>query len=163
MAKTKGETHAEIWDDSMLVNSWNDALEEYKQYHSIQAQGENVEDVLKAYEEGNDEIHHDHDVIVNDDSSQLDTSKTNLHAKHSLANGTVDHTTSKEGPQVEIRQRNSSGIPGSKHSTGLAVPQHLIGQVHDEGLKNLLMSWYYAGYYTGLYEGRQESATSKDA
>lgn len=23
-------SHAEIWDDSALVNSWNDALEEYK-------------------------------------------------------------------------------------------------------------------------------------
>ena len=58
-----------------------------------------------------------------------------------------------------------------------ALPQHLIGQgetnirikiravelmwtlnaVHDEGLKNLLMSWYYAGYYTGLYEGQQQA------
>ncbi|KAL8668932.1 MAG: hypothetical protein Q9168_006458 [Polycauliona sp. 1 TL-2023] len=26
----------------------------------------------------------------------------------------------------------------------------------DEGLKNLMMSWYYAGYYTGLHEGRQQ-------
>jgi hypothetical protein len=23
-------SHAEIWDDSALVNSWNEALEEYK-------------------------------------------------------------------------------------------------------------------------------------
>jgi len=36
--------------------------------------------------------------------------------------------------------------------------------VHDEGLKNLLMSWYYAGYYTGLYEGQQQArSTSKNA
>lgn len=68
-------------------------------------------------------------------------------------------------------------------STGPAIiPQHLIGQgetnilqrhglygeranvgrnaVHDENLKNLLMSWYYAGYYTGLYEGQQQGAPS---
>ena len=25
----------------------------------------------------------------------------------------------------------------------------------DEALKNLMMSWYWAGYYTGLYEGQQ--------
>ncbi len=31
------------------------------------------------------------------------------------------------------------------------------GVVQDEGLKNLMMSWYYAGYYTGLYEGRKQS------
>ncbi len=29
--------------------------------------------------------------------------------------------------------------------------------VHDEGLKRLLMSWYYAGYYTGYYEGQRET------
>jgi len=29
--------------------------------------------------------------------------------------------------------------------------------VRDEGLKKLLMSWYYAGYYTGLYEGQQQA------
>lgn len=29
--------------------------------------------------------------------------------------------------------------------------------VQDEGLKNLMMSWYYAGYYTGIYEGRKQS------
>ena len=28
--------------------------------------------------------------------------------------------------------------------------------MRDEGLKRLLMSWYYAGYYTGYYEGRNE-------
>lgn len=25
----------------------------------------------------------------------------------------------------------------------------------DEGLKNLMMAWYFAGYYSGLYEGQQ--------
>ena len=23
-------------------------------------------------------------------------------------------------------------------------------------MKNIMMSWYYAGYYTGLYEGKQQ-------
>ena len=30
----------------------------------------------------------------------------------------------------------------------------------DEALKNLMMSWYYAGYYTGLYEGQQQQSTN---
>ncbi|RKF79011.1 putative Survival motor neuron-like protein [Golovinomyces cichoracearum] len=30
-------SQAEIWDDSILIESWNDALEEYKKYHSIAA------------------------------------------------------------------------------------------------------------------------------
>lgn len=31
-----------------------------------------------------------------------------------------------------------------------------ISSVKDETLKNLMMSWYYAGYYSGLYEGQQQ-------
>jgi len=66
-------------------------------------------------------------------------------------------------------------ISGAKPNGGPSaapplLPHHLIGAgeyypsaegtlltiiVQDEGLKNLLMSWYYAGYYTGLYEGQQ--------
>jgi hypothetical protein len=32
--------------------------------------------------------------------------------------------------------------------------------VQDEGLKNLMVSWYYAGYYTGLLEGQQKAYAS---
>jgi hypothetical protein len=32
--------------------------------------------------------------------------------------------------------------------------------VHDENLKNLMMSWYYAGYYTGLHAGQQQAASN---
>jgi hypothetical protein len=28
--------------------------------------------------------------------------------------------------------------------------------VKDENLKNIMMSWYYAGYYTGLHAGQQQ-------
>lgn len=36
-------------------------------------------------------------------------------------------------------------------------PNDCPGIVQDEGLKNLMMSWYFAGYYTGLYEGQQRA------
>jgi hypothetical protein len=29
--------------------------------------------------------------------------------------------------------------------------------VKDEGLKNIMMAWYFAGYYTGLQEGQQQA------
>ena len=35
--------HEEVWDDSALVNSWNEALDEYKKYHSLAAKGEKVD------------------------------------------------------------------------------------------------------------------------
>ncbi len=58
-------THDEIWDDSALVESWNEALEEYKvgyssmdrskrfanclmqKYHSIHTKGGNVNDLIE--------------------------------------------------------------------------------------------------------------------
>lgn len=33
--------------------------------------------------------------------------------------------------------------------------------VQDEGLKRVMMAWYYAGYYSGLYEGQQQARQSK--
>jgi len=40
----------EVWDDSALVNSWNEALEEYKKYHSLAVKGEKIELVLDKAE-----------------------------------------------------------------------------------------------------------------
>ena len=42
----------------------------------------------------------------------------------------------------------------------MAVLTYNDTAVQDEGLKKLLMSWYYAGYYTGLYEGEQKGKAS---
>ena len=87
-----------------------------------------------------------------------------------------------EEEKFGLNQTTRSG--SSKGPAVPALPQHLIGQgetnirlcnvhgdlltrgylhaVHDGNLKNLLMSWYYAGYYTGLYEG-QQGVVEKDA
>lgn len=59
-------TDTNTWDDSELLQTWNKALHEYnacnskkstsfmsntkQRYHSIQARGEKVEDVLNEYE-----------------------------------------------------------------------------------------------------------------
>ena len=66
--KNKFLSQAEIWDDRALLESWDEALEEYKVcphsliptgqltdhrlqlYHSIHARGERIEDVLRSAE-----------------------------------------------------------------------------------------------------------------
>lgn len=69
-----------------------------------------------------------------------------------------------ETPIVEAVNETSNSVEATARSEPAAatettpslappLPPHLVGSVQDEGLKNLLMSWYYAGYYTGLYEG----------
>jgi hypothetical protein len=40
-SSNRNNSHEEIWDDSALVDSWNDALEEYKVRESGKAQDVN--------------------------------------------------------------------------------------------------------------------------
>jgi len=54
--------------------------------------------------------------------------------------------------QVTSRPAQENNVLGKKQTDILVV--------QDEKLKNLLMSWYYAGYYTGLYTGQQPGSNS---
>lgn len=69
MGKKRPLSEEEIWDDSVLIESWDEALAEYKvsirmpletlgqhadmlqHYHSLHARGERVEDVLRMEDE----------------------------------------------------------------------------------------------------------------
>ena len=65
-----------------------------------------------------------------------------------------------------VDQQEKPGMPNaiidgsevSKFHLAVSVRGNLTDfcLVKDEALKNLMMSWYYAGYYTGLYEGQQQ-------
>lgn len=166
MAKTKEVSHAEVWDDTALVDSWNEALAEYKKYHSLAAKGEKIERVLDEAEERENE-----DFAV----SQADTT---LNGDSDLAATTNDNNAvSREHrattiPSAPPMNGDTQALPAA--SAASAVPQALMNggerfhishllhdtdtrTVPDEGLKNLMMSWYYAGYYTGLYEGQQKA------
>lgn len=68
---------------------------------------------------------------------------------------------------VTVGQQENPGMPHAVISGGEISEFHLFisirevwtdfSLVKDETLKNLMMSWYYAGYYTGLYEGQQQA------
>jgi len=152
----KNISHGEIWDDSALVDSWNDALEEYKKYHSMKARGENVEEVVRAAESHENGVGQE----IDHEGGRGDVGLVNdPRAKENWPEETGDHATqsAKDAAPVVDQQPKSSQ---ASERTPPALPQQMIGQVRDEGLKNLLMSWYYAGYYTGLYEGQQQGAAT---
>ncbi|RDW91464.1 hypothetical protein BP5796_02629 [Coleophoma crateriformis] len=177
MAPPKDPSHAEIWDDSALVDSWNEALEEYKHYHSMHARGEKVEDVLKIASKQTSGLLVDDSIQYEQSEGTVDGSHIEVDASEQVyvapasipavpENDDAEATLAKNDQAARNQSHGPSQIKGSPQSKGPALPQHLIGQgltfgyaeVHDEGLKNLLMSWYYAGYYTGLYEGQQQRA-----
>jgi hypothetical protein len=67
---------------------------------------------------------------------------------------------SKDGSTAAWTAPQAGGMPHPGFPQGrLDLPvceklaDSLLGQ--DEGLKNLMMSWYYAGYYTAQYEAQQ--------
>lgn len=138
---SNSSSHKEIWDDSLLVDSWNEALEEYKYYHSIHARGEKIEAILKEAES----------------QGETDMGQVDYKNDQTVDKPVDDHHAKNDRPP----HLASNQTPGGTPEKGPALPEHLIGQVHDESLKNLLMSWYYSGYYTGLYEGQRQGATSR--
>ncbi|KAI1325893.1 hypothetical protein F5Y16DRAFT_400919 [Xylariaceae sp. FL0255] len=140
-------THAEIWDDSALIDSWNVALEEYKKYHSIYRNGGNVNDLLQPKKEETSDAKID---LVEPPASK-------------------DHGATVEVKDDESNETREAGTPATQHinlsprGPGPApAPEGLLSTVRDEGLKRLLMSWYYAGYYTGYYEGQRDAPQTRE-
>ncbi|KAL8703077.1 MAG: hypothetical protein Q9201_003739 [Fulgogasparrea decipioides] len=176
--KRKQLSHEELWDDSALLDSWDAALQEYQLYHSIHARGERVEDVLTQAEAS--ERRDTNGVEL---GRELPTEAANglLHSED-LEDGEVEDgqiedelpvdagaTEDAVDPEEEIFTRQRHDQPASasaNHAESApappAMPGVLFNSVQDEDLKNLMMSWYYAGYYTGLYEGRKKANIEVD-
>lgn len=156
------------WDDSFLQNSWNDAVAEYEKYHSIAKSGKRLEDALTQEELR--ELRDDHGDLVgeaeaaservteaNDNSDQMDTEDSTQEMEDA---GQVHQQETQ--PQETAAPERLSQPQAAEQGAGLphgtdfaAMPQALLGTVQDENLKNIMMSWYYAGYYTGLHAGQQ--------
>ncbi|CAD6579232.1 MAG: hypothetical protein ASARMPREDX12_009100 [Alectoria sarmentosa] len=173
--KRKLFSHAEVWDDAALLQSWDDALAEYKLYHSIHVRGERVEDVIREAGSGEKDA-----PLIEDGFRQAAAGmQTNGISSEELEEGELEEEP--ESVQTYPKRDSIENFPGpptieSEQKERLAnvgtavdqqekqeMPNVVINGVKNEALKNLMMSWYYAGYYTGLYEGQQQvqSAPSK--
>ncbi|KAI9680567.1 MAG: hypothetical protein M1817_004007 [Caeruleum heppii] len=158
-------SHAEIWDDSALINSWDEALEEYKHYHSIQARGERVETVLQAASAGvngesNEKTEENGDYDAGNPTPAIATHNDEL--EDGEVEDIGDPTSIQPASNTMLQEAaHASEPPGDKQKpqlqpdVGRSSPSHKLVGVEDDGLRNLMMSWYYAGYYTGLFEGQQ--------
>ena len=104
-----------------------------------------------------------------------------------MEEGELDETFEEETSKDEHSDQHGANIPStgidsktSLPSAGYAAPSAITNGsasnkahfklismltmlVNDDALKNLMMSWYYAGYYTGLYEGQQRASGSKES
>ncbi|KAI9887600.1 MAG: hypothetical protein M1823_000584 [Watsoniomyces obsoletus] len=151
-------SHREIWDDSALIQSWDDALAEYKLYHSIHAGHARMEDVVSNSLEAEQII--DDGTRPNPTVGSRDGGKPHDEQLQEVENGEGEQSANGTSlHQPDQHQASAKYVPSMDNG----LPQQLVGQVQDEGLKNLMMSWYYAGYYTGLYEGQQQAKREQGA
>ncbi|KAJ0414977.1 hypothetical protein BJY00DRAFT_294189 [Aspergillus carlsbadensis] len=159
MGKNKGSgqglTQEEIWDDSALVRSWDEAVEEYRLYHSIHAKGENVEDVLREAEAAAQAEAEAEAAIGGAGSwTRVDAEKDDEMADAEPATAVhVPEAATANGSTQRVDRPSKDGSTAAwtaPQACGMPPPGFPQGQ--DEGLKNLMMAWYYAGYYTAQYE-----------
>ncbi|KAF2872618.1 hypothetical protein BDV95DRAFT_391416 [Massariosphaeria phaeospora] len=165
MAPTITLDDKNAWDDSALISSWDEAYAEYK-YYSIQAEGKRLEDVLSAEELR--ELREDHGDLI-EDVEPRSSAGSNIHADQEDVDLLHEEThgngpaglgeTNAEEPTVSGHQGppEVAETPRLLHDGAptATLPQAILGSVQDENLKNLMMSWYYAGYYTAVCTAQQ--------
>ncbi|KAF4587651.1 survival motor neuron-like protein 1 [Ophiocordyceps camponoti-floridani] len=147
------------WNDSALVDSWNDALNEYKKYHSIRAKGGSIRDLEREIATAEASPPDGAESTGNGGSKASGAREGGLSQDEEEEEGEIRLTdeehqscaSSAEGPNPS---HGNNGI----HQYSAQIPTHaVLGSVQDDNLKRLLMAWYYAGYYMGLYEGHQQA------
>ncbi|OAL48809.1 hypothetical protein IQ07DRAFT_645563 [Pyrenochaeta sp. DS3sAY3a] len=161
------------WDDSELMDTWNDALLEYKKYHSIHKSGKRLEDALTEAELR--ELREDYGDLMEEadptSTAEINGDAGTADAAYSQQDGNVGSQPDQSQIQLqdtklsEQQQRDQAVTaetrPPHEEARAASMPQAILGTVQDQSLKNIMMSWYYAGYYTGLHDGQQQA--SKDA
>ncbi|EUC27161.1 hypothetical protein COCCADRAFT_112406 [Bipolaris zeicola 26-R-13] len=175
MAPVVDMSDKHAWDDSLLISSWDDALNEYKKYHSIHQSGKRLEDVLteeevKELREGYGDLIEETEptsgatetngITPNDDAdmSNAEISCVAQSEKTCLVQQEPGQSEQQNTHDTQSPRAEAASAPGAAETLAEAVPQAMLGTVKDENLKNIMMSWYYAGYYTGLHAGQQQQA-----
>ncbi|KAF8544054.1 hypothetical protein BDD12DRAFT_873788 [Trichophaea hybrida] len=145
-------TQEEIWDDSTLVETWDEALKEYKKYHSIAATGENVEALVKAA----GTVAKVEEEEMKDAPAPTVEAETEVEPKIEVEEKTPDPKPVASPPQVQPEpEPEPPAFPFAQQHPAGAAAGYAIGG-NDESMRNLMMAWYWAGYYTGLQEGQKQ-------
>ncbi|KAF2840759.1 hypothetical protein M501DRAFT_636749 [Patellaria atrata CBS 101060] len=154
----------DLWDDSALIRSWDEALTEYKRYHSIHARGENIEDVLNEFELNQLQSERDaQDGVFEQDEEYIQ----NVSVEENSSNDAVRQNTANR-PNVApsgLRDDSLNGNhPTDNSATGAAqkppFAQAALASCQDDALKDVMLAWYYAGYYQAKYEYQQRARES---
>ncbi|KAK8202790.1 hypothetical protein IWZ01DRAFT_561439 [Phyllosticta capitalensis] len=156
------------WDDRALIDGWDAAQEEYNLYHSVQVSGENIlhyldrdqlESLKDAFKDSGE------DDYLEQIEAELETRPVKPAKEeesvavgaeqpkdHEMgeANGAEEDDTA---AQDQLLQETAASTQQASHP----VAPGPIMKMEDELLRNMMLSWYYAGYYQGAYESRSSA------
>jgi hypothetical protein len=179
--QSKELTHNQIWDDSALINSWNDAVKEYEYYHSLMllpsAERERILDEEERREEAEVEAEDKDREVVNGEKGNgvvkggeagEDGEEGEIDEDNGGEEGEVDEDgegSGAHGTKVNGIGKARSEAHGKEHGPVLPPGPSMQQQseengaqarLQDQTLENLKMAYYWAGYYSGLYDGQQQ-------
>ncbi|KAI7888084.1 uncharacterized protein EV154DRAFT_518629 [Mucor mucedo] len=97
------------------------------------------------YEEEEEEVYYEEEIDATEVPYQPDTTEEERRERPIEETGKKRQS---KKPRYEPPLTSSTAPPAPA-----PPPPPMMGQ--DEGLSNLMMAWYYAGYYTGLYQAGQ--------
>jgi len=131
------------------------------------ARGENIEAVLQSFEASNGT-----DLgAIKQENASIDQTKTDVAdvLKQNTNLSEAMDVTDDSAQVAKISRSAGHNTLGSFETDSQVTDQTqavlpstgalnaLLPTIQDEAMKNLMMSWYYAGYYTGIQEGQQKA------
>lgn len=161
-SKTQHLSDAEIWDDSALIRSWDEAVAEYEYYHSIHARGEDVEEVLRRAEL--------EEKIGSKSPANTNGNQVTESAAASMDEEYEDGEIEGEYLEESVAAAVENDVPDHESKDVAAAPSVTNSNTRtnnpkssasskgsDQVLENIKMAYWWAGYYSGLYEGQQQA------
>lgn len=124
----------DVWDDSTLIRHWDASLAEYKKYHSLEAQGQ----------AGPASVTERSDVEME---------------QHGVKQPNVEPQEQVQHEEEEEEEILGEGDNEENDETNTTQQGPVISLDNlDDGMKQLAMAWYWAGYYHGLEVGKKRAS-----
>ncbi|VVT43996.1 uncharacterized protein SAPINGB_P000250 [Magnusiomyces paraingens] len=142
----------EEYDDNVIINSWEASLKEYKRHHAIRSDSE------KEQNEQQPEQQPERQVEQHIEQPPTQTEDHDINSELQEPNADIPSPSEPDIQQVEVQPlpepTPEQTTQQNNAETQIEPPLPMEGM--DPELKNLLMSWYWAGYYHGLYVGKNK-------
>ncbi|CAM0141442.1 hypothetical protein VKS41_003849 [Umbelopsis sp. WA50703] len=165
----------DAWDDTALIEAWDEAVKEYQTYHSASAPDDppfsNKPAKLDStfHESRQQENRQDRKRVAPKVAKEINGPSANKKARRVKTPAAKpelrqeEHTATEEAQSERHHSdwnQNYWAYQSYQDNIGSSIPpppppnppQASAAAGEDEALSNLMMAWYYSGYYTGYYQ-----------